>query len=227
MRLKMARALLQRAKEKRSWIGDDHGDPYEAALKSEQISDEFQLSLKELFEHLRSALDYCAMEIYDRCGSGKPNAKIYFPITSRGTNTSEFPAVLKRVLPGIVGNRPDMVTLLASFQPFGDPGNDWLPDLSMIVNRAKHCELALGTVPTGTMESRDTGLGSPPVTILKADGKHFAKMPLLRIVGKYTAVGMSQVKYLSMQDTGEELLHFLSTAIEGEEDIIDKIEATL
>lgn len=175
MRLKMARVLIQRAKEKRSWIGDDHGDPYEATLESEQISDEFQLSLKELFEHLRSALDYCAMEIYDRCGSGKPNAKIYFPITSRSTKGSEFPAVLNRVLPGIVGNRPDMVTLLASFQPFSDPSNGWLPDLSMIVNRAKHCELALGAVPTGTMESRDTGLGAPLVTLLKADSKHFAK----------------------------------------------------
>jgi len=83
MRFDMARALVFRAKERAEWIGDDHGDPYEEALNSGKISVEMRLALKEILDHLRSALDYVAREVCERVSPSTSNALIYFEAPPR------------------------------------------------------------------------------------------------------------------------------------------------
>ncbi|CAH0343224.1 hypothetical protein [Rhizobium sp. CECT 9324] len=65
-RLSMASALVARAKAHKEWIGDDHGDRYEFAMQTGVVSDEMQIVVKELLDHLRAALDYCAHQVVVR-----------------------------------------------------------------------------------------------------------------------------------------------------------------
>ena len=55
-RFEMAEALVEKAKRQRNEIGD-HGDPYEDALMTGVVSIELKIIVKEIFDHLRSALD--------------------------------------------------------------------------------------------------------------------------------------------------------------------------
>lgn len=79
-RFEMAYALIERSRVRRNEIGD-HGDPYEDAILYGFVSMELQIVLKEVLEHLRSALDYTAMEVVERI-TGKISRRIYFPIIS-------------------------------------------------------------------------------------------------------------------------------------------------
>jgi hypothetical protein len=98
--------------------------------------------------NLRSALDRCARELFERFGtktSGK-SQDIHFPIRPRGTPfpkgyTSFADWVNRRQIPGLNDNRPALVTLLEGFQEFKDPVNyDWMPDFATLTNKNKHEE---------------------------------------------------------------------------------------
>lgn len=62
-RFDMAEALLEKAKLAKQKIGNDHGDPYEEALLNRMVGMDIKIYVKEIFDHLRSALDYCAHEM--------------------------------------------------------------------------------------------------------------------------------------------------------------------
>jgi hypothetical protein len=88
-RFEMAEALVKKAKRQRNEIGD-HGDLYEEALLTGVVSVELKITVKEIFDHLRSALDYCAREICNQCSSGSPSKVVYFPIVSKNFQQSDF-----------------------------------------------------------------------------------------------------------------------------------------
>ena len=96
MSFSSARALWARADERRRWIGDDHGDPYETALLCQNVPLEMQIALKELLEHLRSALDYAARAICAGCGALTGREKIYFPIARPSAREADFAALVGR-----------------------------------------------------------------------------------------------------------------------------------
>ncbi len=54
-RFEMAEALIEKAESIRADIGD-HGDPYEESLLSGQVTIKLKIIVKEILEHLRSAL---------------------------------------------------------------------------------------------------------------------------------------------------------------------------
>jgi hypothetical protein len=95
---------------------------------------------------LRSALDRCVRELFERFGTKTPgkSQRIYFPIRARGTPfpngfTSFADWVNRNQIPGLNDNRPDLVTLLEGFQEFNDPVNyDWMPDFATLTNKNKH-----------------------------------------------------------------------------------------
>lgn len=83
-RLSMASALVARARLHKEWFGDDHGDRYETAMQSGVIPEEMQIVVKELLDHLRAALDYCAQHVWQHFSGQPAGAKVYFPITPEG-----------------------------------------------------------------------------------------------------------------------------------------------
>src|SRR5262245_7460126 len=124
-RFEMAEALVRRATDLESAL--DHGTPYEEALVSGLVSVELQVLVKEIFDHLRSALDYCARELYEKCVAGPPT-NVYFPIAAKGASRADFPSLVNNKIRGLLPARPDLVRALESFQEFDSPDNAWLPD---------------------------------------------------------------------------------------------------
>src|SRR3546814_18178196 len=66
-------------------IGDDHGDPYEVAMLAGEVGTEMQVTAKEILDHLRAALDYCARQVWQEISAAPAGALIYFPIDRKST----------------------------------------------------------------------------------------------------------------------------------------------
>ncbi|WP_089371172.1 hypothetical protein [Dokdonia pacifica] len=91
--------------------------------------------IKNVLENLRSALDYVAHDISDKLSS--PNSRVYFPYAK---NLNEFERSVKRNLPNLDKEFPDIYNIIKSIQPFESSSN-WLILVCGLVNAAKHHNL--------------------------------------------------------------------------------------
>ncbi|UOA08464.1 hypothetical protein [Methylobacter sp. S3L5C] len=100
----MADALLARAQFHRSEIGD-HGDSYEASLLAGEVQLELKIIVKEIFDHLRSCLDYTARDVVERT-SPLSNKPVYFPIVGKTFASKDFKGRFGQLMPGVAINHP-------------------------------------------------------------------------------------------------------------------------
>ncbi len=229
MPLEAAKVLIRRAQERASWIGDDHGSPYELALLNGNIPIEMHIALKEILDHLRSALDYSAREVCQAITGNAHSAVIYFPITTRGFAAADFPSRVGKLMPGVLHSRPELVTVFAGFQPFASPNNGWLADLATLANRTKHIDLAINTVETTDMTfANDPANGGVRFMLRRPDGTAFSVsgLALVEAPNGFGEPG-TRLVHLWLEPIQQELLAFLRSALRGVRDIIDTIEQTL
>ena len=229
MRFEMAKALTARARERAAWIGDDHGDPYEAALLNRTVPLEMHIALKEILDHLRSGLDYCAHEMCEVATGRISTAQIYFPITARGFAAVDFPSRVGKLMPGLVKSRPDLVTTLAGFQPFTSKENGWLADLATLANRTKHVELNVNSVDAADVKfTRDPVSGILRREVRRSDGMPVNVSSLALIDAPNGIEGQDcRLIYLRLGQIEQELLGFLSSALIGVSRIIETVERSL
>lgn len=229
-RITMAEALIARAKSRRSEIGD-HGDPYEEALLTGHVSIELRLIVKEIFDHLRSALDYVAREVCERCLSINDGKQFYFPITSKSFSQENFRSRLGKLMPGLIESRPDLIPTFESFQPFFSSNNNWISDFATLCNESKHEQLSTVYRSQGLGESQLDASGEFSwVTYRDKEGKRpaFRKMPLVLITSRSeNGTGNFTFCYVEFTETGEELLGFLDVCIDGIQNIIETLKAHL
>jgi len=114
---------------------------YQESLHEKQISSNLQINVKNILENLRSALDYMAYQLYDQFGTQRPGAKVYFPISRKGGNRSDFKSLVEKNIPGLSGSRPDIVSALENFQCFSSADADWLPNFATLAIENKHVQL--------------------------------------------------------------------------------------
>lgn len=136
-RFEMASTLVTEARKQTENLSAS----YEASLKEKRVSIELQIGIKNVLENLRSALDYCANELYCRYGSGASSEKVYFPIAGPGYREARFKSLVGTKIPGLLQKRPDLLPVLSSFQEFSGAGNAWLPELATLCNDNKHDQL--------------------------------------------------------------------------------------
>lgn len=120
---------------------DDVDKLYGASLGAKQISPELLVGVSQIIEHLRSALDYCAYELYERYGprpTTRPPVRVYFPVIRAG---ADWNSVLGKCIPGLCKNRPDLAAMLEGWQVTKTPDNQWLPDLASLAVESKHRQL--------------------------------------------------------------------------------------
>lgn len=225
-RFEMAEALVAKAKKRRSEIGDDHGDPYEEALLTGVVSVELKIIIKEIFDHLRSALDYCAREICEQCSIESTPKIVYFPIVAKGFKQSDFKSRAGKLMPGVLDARPDLLPILESFQPFATANNDWLADLASLCNENKHEQLSViqCTFGHGLASKHDDDVVW--ISTFKNDKTTlFTKTPLIRLhnfpldgSGEYTFT------YISFTTIDEEILWFLDQCIAGVKHIVRELK---
>ncbi len=105
---------------------------YEIAKTNEDIITIAKPKVKSCLEHLRSSLDYIAVDIYESYNNNKKD--VYFPY---GKNKKVFIKSLNKNLPNLDSK---YVSILESVQPY-ICNDKWLINLCRITNFNKHVEL--------------------------------------------------------------------------------------
>lgn len=222
----MADALLARAKFHRGEIGD-HGDSYEASLLAGEVQVELKIIVKEIFEHLRSCLDYVAREVVEHT-SGISSKPVYFPIVGKTFEAKDFKARFGQLMPGVDASRPDLTNIFASFQPFSSHDNNWISDFATLCNQSKHEKLTVSSREglRTILERNEDG-----ITLMrreKSDGSDFSRSPLMLISGwPENGIGECISFYISLTEIDEELLWFLDRCISGIESIVKATKENL
>lgn len=131
-------ALLDRANQQLKSIATE----YESSLHKQTIAAPLRVDIKNLFENLRSVLDYLAHDIRDEyCTPTKPSDRIYFPILP---DASQFSARVSHWFPGLKSAAPEIWLELERSQPY-QAGNAWLSHFNKINNENKHGALVAQT----------------------------------------------------------------------------------
>lgn len=216
-RLSMSSALIARARTLSEWIGDDHGDRYEAAMLSGVIPDEMQIVVKEILDHLRSALDYCAQEIWRRYSGQPDGAKVYFPIAQESAKESDFLSLMNRHMPGVPKSSPQAYETFKNFQAFYSDSNAWLPDLATLANKTKHDHLEVASMPQTIMNYRRGNNGLLISSFAPGHGpKRGTPWMLIKATSpELSEGGAFEVVFLQLKDIRMELSSFLQDSISG------------
>lgn len=115
---------------------DDLKRQYEASLHEKAVREDLKVDIKNIFENLRSCLDYTAQELFDAfCKGAKKPDRLYFPIRP---SASEFAQVMSRDYPTLEAKCKAVFDVLEAIQPYGDP---WLGEFNRLTNENKHQDL--------------------------------------------------------------------------------------
>lgn len=99
-----------------------------------------QIDIKDIFEHLRSCLDYLAHEIfekYDPSSYSSNKKKIYFPIRQ---TREEFNKTIEKCFPFLLKIENESVYyVIENIQPYHDP---WIDNFNKLTNHNKHHDLS-------------------------------------------------------------------------------------
>ncbi len=141
-------ALIRKTKDSLVGLKKD----YQAALHDKTISDGLKIDIKNIFENLRSCLDYFACEIFEFCypTNNTPN-NLYFPIRQ---TRKEFDKAIDKSYPNLKANCKGVYDFLETIQPYKDP---WLGEFNTLNNKNKHQYLVEQT----RTESRHVKVSSP------------------------------------------------------------------
>ncbi len=139
-RFTSARLLIEDAKVSLARLENEH---LPKAAAAGAITDDCILEGAKVVNALRTALERCARELYERHKTGTKSRHVYFPIVPMGLPVPKKKTFAKWVnenrIPGLNDRRPDLVKLLESFQPFTNPmRRSWLGILAGLHDTHKH-----------------------------------------------------------------------------------------
>ena len=124
---------------------------YDASLQDQTISEELKIDVKNIFENLRSCLDYIAHDIREACIVGSTVNRLYFPIRQ---SRIEFDQAINKDFQNLSFLHSDVYNLIEAIQPYND---DWLGKFNKLNNNNKHQNLEEQT----KTESRYVEVSSP------------------------------------------------------------------
>ncbi|MCH7650514.1 MAG: hypothetical protein IIA63_05050 [Nitrospinae bacterium] len=128
---KSIQALLNKSKKDFVRLKAD----YNASLQHQLISEELKVDVKNIFENLRSCLDYMAHDIFEACIGGNAPRRLYFPIRQ---SKEEFDQAIDSDFRDLPSLQCDVCDLLEGIQPYND---DWLGKFNKLNNNNKHQDL--------------------------------------------------------------------------------------
>lgn len=117
-------------------ISSTLSNSYENAREDRNILQISRVKVKSALEHLRSILDYSALDAYLHVYKSKPG-KLYFPYA---VNEALFNKHLANNFKSLRQKNPNIYNLIASVQPHMS-GSNWLIDLCRYTNTNKHNNL--------------------------------------------------------------------------------------
>lgn len=109
---------------------------YDSSLHEKHIREDLKVLIKNIFENLRSCLDYIAQDTFETyCSTAKKPDRLYFPIR---TSEPDFRQAVAKDFPGLELTANVVYTLLDSVQPYRDL---WLGQFNRLNNHNKHQDL--------------------------------------------------------------------------------------
>lgn len=215
-------ALIKKSKKDQDALKKN----YQASLKYKSISDELRIDIKNIFENLRSCLDYIAHDIFDTCDTKREHEKLYFPIRQ---SKKEFTHAIIKDFPNLQASNPDIYNILESIQPYH---NDWLGKFNRLNNNNKHQDLE-EQIRT---ESRQVTVSSPKkggsvtwgpgvtfgrgVSVIGVPIDPNTQMPIPNNQVKTEVVIWVDFRF---RDNGESVLRFIDKSINSVEEIFKKL----
>jgi len=128
---------------------------YESSLHEKTIREDLRVSIKNIFENLRSCLDYVAHDIFEsKCSAAKKPDRLYFPIRP---SVAEFRQAATKDFPGLEQSAPAVHAVLDAVQPYRDP---WLGQFNKLNNHNKHQDLVEQTRTESRQVTVSRGGGS-------------------------------------------------------------------
>lgn len=125
---------------------------YAASLHDKAIRNDMKVDIKNIFENLRSCLDYLAHELFEGlCNAAKQPDKLYFPIRKSQT---DFAKVMSQSYSGLEQANKSVFDFLESIQPYNKA---WLGQFNQLNNENKHQDLVEQT----RTEARHVAVSSP------------------------------------------------------------------
>lgn len=109
---------------------------YDSSLHEKHVREDLKVAIKNIFENLRSCLDYLAHDIFDtHCSSVTKADRLYFPIRS---TTTEFNKAVAKDYPDLELTSKTVFDILEAVQPYRNP---WLGQFNKLNNHNKHQDL--------------------------------------------------------------------------------------
>ncbi len=89
---------------------------YEKSLHEKAIRDDLKVDIKNIFENLRSCLDYLAHEVFEtHCSAATTPKRLYFPISS---SRADFEHIMARDYPDLSLKCLPLSSYLETVQPY-------------------------------------------------------------------------------------------------------------
>jgi hypothetical protein len=109
---------------------------YDSSLHEKHVREDLKVAIKNIFENLRSCLDYIAHDIFEaHCSTSKKPDRLYFPIRS---TRAEFTQAVDRDYPHLPATSTLVFDILEAVQPYNNP---WLGQFNKLNNHNKHQDL--------------------------------------------------------------------------------------
>ena len=128
---------------------------YESSLAQKHVSEDLKVSIKNIFENLRSCLDYLAQDVFEtHCRGAKKPDRLYFPIRS---TPPEFQQAITKDFPGLPVASKSAYDIIEAAQPYHAP---WLGWFNKLNNHNKHQDLVEQTRTEARRVTVSRGEGS-------------------------------------------------------------------
>lgn len=214
---------------------------YRASLNEKTVKAAMLISIKNLMENLRSALDYSAHAIFEKYGSStKSNPKIYFPYATASQTLADFQREkrIESCIPGISAH-PKVISEIESFQHCSDKTYSWLPKFMALNNENKHQNLTPQTrkeTKQLKIESRGAGISlghGASISIGKGasitiGGMKIGGGQVIDVNNPPVTSGEGKVEVITwvsfnFTDNGEPVLPLLKESVEGTKRIVQRL----
>ncbi|HIE0125417.1 TPA: hypothetical protein ACXI73_000470 [Stenotrophomonas maltophilia] len=198
---------------------------YEASLHEKHVREDLKVSIKNIFENLRSCLDYLAHDVRElKCVGALSADRLYFPIRP---SAKEFSQVVAKDFPGLESTHPDVFGILEGAQQYHDP---WLGQFNRLNNQNKHQDLVEQT-RTESRQVTVSGAGGsvswgPGVTF--GGGVSVMGVPIdprtqMPVPNHKTATTVTTWIDFRFAENGQSVLPFLETSIQHVEQLFNKL----
>ncbi len=222
-RSKSIEALLARAKQDLAELKK----AYDASLHEKHVREDLKVSIKNIYENLRSCLDYIAHDTFEKfCAPSKKPDRLYFPIRQTAT---EFKSTVSKAFPALETAAPGLYACLEAVQPYESV---WLGKFNKLNNHNKHQDLVEQTRTEARQVTVSRGGGSvswgPGVTfgsgvsVMGVPIDRRTQMPVPNAVAKTEVVTWVDFRF---SEIDEPVLGFTESSIAAVEDLFGKVRA--